>query len=218
MNKNLTEMVFILDRSGSMACLEDDTIGGYNSLIEKHRNDENEVIITTVLFDTQYNMIHDNENIKCIEPMTKREYYARGNTALYDAIGKTIKYINHKNDLKSKENLPSKTMVVIITDGYENASKMYNGMQIKRMICEQKKIYGWEFVFLGANIDAEEYASDIGIEPNRSVTYKADSRGTQINFECLSDAFSCFCKEGRVGSKWKNKISQYTKEVEKSDK
>lgn len=185
-NKNLIEMVFILDRSGSMAGLEGDTIGGYNSLLEKQRKEVGDATVTTVLFDDQYEMIHEHAAIGKVSDITNKEYFARGMTGLLDAVGKTINHVGnrHKNALDNE--VPSKTMVVIITDGQENASREFTLPQIKKMIKRQKEKYGWEFLFLGANIDAVTTAAGFGISSDRAVTYEADSVGTRMNFDAVS--------------------------------
>jgi len=210
-NKNLTEMVFILDRSGSMGGLESDTIGGYNSLIEKQKNEIGDAVVTTVLFDDQYDMIHDRVDIMKINHITSKEYFARGMTGLLDAVGKTINHVGnrHKNALDNE--VPGKTMVTIITDGHENASKEFNLPQIKQMIERQKEKYGWEFVFLGANIDAVSTAADIGITADRAVTYCADSEGTRMNFDAVSDMAGCVRNSAPIMPSWKDKIENYTK-------
>lgn len=154
MNNSLTEMVFILDRSGSMSGLESDTIGGYNSLLEKQRKEVGDATVTTVLFDDKYEMIHDHADIKKVSLLTDREYFARGSTALLDAIGKTINHVGNRHKFAPDSEIPVKTMVVIITNGFENASTEFSQPQIKAMIEHQKEKYGWEFLFLGANIDA----------------------------------------------------------------
>ena len=195
MNKKLTEMVFILDRSGSMSHLEADTIGGYNSLIEKQKKEQGEALVTTVLFDDKYEMIHDRADIKKVKPLTDREYYARGCTALLDAIGKTVNSVGKRHKYAPDSEIPQKTMVVIITDGFENASAEFTQPQVKEMIERQKEKYGWEFLFLGANIDAVSTAKNYGISADRAVTYEEDSVGTRTNFETVSRAFSCVSKE-----------------------
>lgn len=215
MNKNLTEIVFILDRSGSMSGLEADTIGGYNSLIEKQKKEEGEAVITTVLFDDQYEMIHDHADIKKIKPMNNKTYYARGCTALLDAIGKTVNHVGnrHKNALASE--VPDKTMFVIITDGYENASREFQLDKVRRMIECQKKKYNWEFLFLGANIDAVQTARTFGITPDRAVTYEADSVGTEINFKAVSETVSCMRASMPMASDWKRDIEEYRNKKKK---
>lgn len=215
MNKNLTEMVFILDRSGSMRGLEADTIGGYNSLLEKQKSEVGEAAVTTVLFDDQYEIIHDHAGITKVDPMTDREYYARGMTALLDAVGRTINHVGNRHKYAPDSEVPSKTIVVIITDGHENASSEFSLRQIKAMIEHQKSKYGWEFLFLGANIDAVSAAAGIGIAANRSVNYRADSEGTAENFSSLSDAVSSVRCAMPLGSNWKSRIEKHFRETEK---
>jgi len=208
-NKNFTEMVFILDRSGSMAGLEGDTIGGYNSLLEKQRKEVGEATVTTVLFDDQYEMIHDHAAIGKVKDITNKEYFARGMTGLLDAVGKTINHVGnrHKNALDSE--VPGKTMVVIITDGYENASREYTLPQIKQMIERQKEMFGWEFLFLGANIDAVSTAAGFGITADRAVTYEADSVGTRMNFDAVSQVIGCARNCAPIAGNWKKNIEEH---------
>lgn len=210
-NKNLTEMAFILDRSGSMSRLEADTIGGYNSLLKKQKKEVGDAVVTTVLFDDKYEMLHDRVAIKKIKDITNKQYFARGMTGLLDAIGKTINHVGnrHKNALDSE--IPDKTMVVIITDGFENASKEYSLPQVKSMIEHQKKKYGWEFLFLGANIDAVSTAASFGISSDRAVTYKADSEGTRMNFEAVSNVTSRMRCSQPITANWKNNIERHRK-------
>ena len=209
MNKNLTEIVYILDRSGSMSGLEKDTIGGYNSFLEKQKKEDGDAVVTTVLFDDKYDMVHDRVDIKKVKPLTNKEYYARGMTALLDAIGRTINYIDarHKNALESE--VPFKTIVVITTDGYENASREFDSSKVKAMIENQKKELGWEFLFLGANIDAVETAKDFGITKEFAVTYCADEEGTALNFDCVSEAVSDVRASRPMSVNWKDRISDY---------
>ena len=208
-NKNLTEMVFILDRSGSMSGLESDTIGGYNSLLKKQRKEVGDATVTTVLFDDQYEMIHDHAAIRKVKDITSKEYFARGSTALIDAIGKTINHVGnrHKNALDSE--VPGKTMIVIITDGYENASREFSLAQVKQMIERQKEKYGWEFLFLGANIDAVSTAAGFGISADRSVTYQPDSEGTRMNFDAVSNVACCMRQSTPIASDWKDDIEKH---------
>lgn len=215
MNKNLTEMVFILDRSGSMSHLESDTIGGYNSLLEKQKKEQGDAVVTTVLFDDKYEIIHDNADIKKVNPLTDREYFARGSTALLDAVGKTINYVGHRHKYTRDSEIPQKTMVVIITDGFENASREFSQSQVKSMIEHQKEKYGWEFLFLGANIDAVSTARSYGITPDRAVKYEADSVGTKTNFEAVSATVSCVRESKPIAPNWKKEIEEYLKKKNK---
>lgn len=190
MKKNLTEIVFILDRSGSMAGLEADTIGGYNGLIEKQKKEEGEAIISTVLFDDRSEVLHDRVSLERIRLITDKEYYVRGCTALLDAVGGAIHHIGNVHKYAREEDRPEKTLFIITTDGYENASRTYTYEKVKKMIERQKSRYGWEFLFLGANIDAAAEAGKFGIEANRAVNYKCDSQGTELNYRALSKAVS----------------------------
>ena len=212
MKKGLTEIVFILDRSGSMSGLEKDTIGGYNSLIRKQKNEEGEAIISTVLFDDLTEVLHDRVSLNKIKPMTEDEYYVRGCTALLDAVGGAIHHIGNVHKYARKEDVPEKTLFIITTDGMENASTRYSYEKVKHMIERQKAKFGWEFLFLGANIDAIEVAGRFGIQPERAVNYNCDSEGTAVNYKALSKAVSrvrhCSVTEMDValGSDWKEEI------------
>ena len=190
MKKGLTEIVFILDRSGSMSGLEQDTIGGYNSLIKKQKSEEGEAIISTVLFDDQTEVLHDRVSIDSIQPMTEEQYYVRGCTALLDAVGGAIHHIGNVHKYARKEDVPAKTLFIITTDGMENASRRYSYEKVKHMIERQKAKFGWEFLFLGANIDAIEVAGRFGIQPERAVNYNSDSEGTAVNYRVLSKVVS----------------------------
>lgn len=174
MRKNLTEIVFILDRSGSMSGLETDTIGGFNSMIEKQKKENGEALISTVLFDNVSEVIHDRVPVQKVEPMTDRDYSVRGCTALLDAIGGAIHHIGNVHKYARNEDVPEHTLFVITTDGMENASRRYDSETVKKMIERQKEKYGWEFLFLGANIDAVETAKHFGIGADRAVNYHSD--------------------------------------------
>ena len=191
MRQGLTEAVFILDRSGSMSGLESDTIGGFNSMIEKQRKEEGEVYISTVLFDDVSEVLYDRVPVKNIEPMTDKQYYVRGCTALLDALGGAIRHIANIHKYAREEDRPEKTLFVIITDGLENASHIYSYNKVKEMIEKEKNDYGWEFLFLGANIDAVGEAAKVGIEANRAVNYRNDCAGIRTNYRVLSEAVSC---------------------------
>lgn len=207
-NNNLTEMVFILDRSGSMYGLEKDTIGGFNSMLEKQKNEEGEAFVTTVLFDNEYEIIHDRLRVRDVPEMTDNEYKPRGSTALIDAIGRTIKHIANIHKYQRKEDVPQNTIFVIITDGMENASHIYSSEKVKRMIEHEKEKYGWEFIFLGANIDAVETARHFGIGADRAVKYKSDSQGTALNYEVISDAVSCCRMNAPLQADWSQRIDE----------
>lgn len=208
MKKNLTEIVFILDRSGSMSGLEADTIGGFNSMIEKQKREAGEALISTVLFDNFSEVIHDRIPIGRVEPMTDREYYVRGCTALLDAIGGAIHHIGNIHKYAREEDVPEHTLFVITTDGMENASRRYDSETVKKMIERQKAKYGWEFLFLGANIDAVETASRFGIGADRAVNYHSDHQGTQLNYEVLSAAVSTVRSSATLGTEWKKRIDE----------
>ena len=206
MKKNLTELVFILDRSGSMAGLEGDTIGGFNSMIEKQKKEPGQALVSTVLFDNEAEVIHDRVDIQKIEPMTEKEYYVRGCTALLDAVGGAIHHIGNVHKYAREEDRPEKTLFVITTDGMENASRKYGYDRVKAMIQRQKEKYGWEFIFLGANIDAAKEAARFGISADRAANYHADSMGTAVIYEAVSEAV-CNVRASRPMSKeWKRNI------------
>lgn len=188
MKKNLTELVFILDRSGSMSGLERDTIGGFNAMIEKQKKQDGECIVSTVLFNNDSQVIHDRVPLDKIEPMTERDYYVSGGTALIDAIGGAIHHIGNVHKYARKEDVPENTVFIITTDGYENASYRYSSDKVKRMIEHEKEKYGWEFLFIGANIDAVETAKHYGINQDRAVNYHADAQGTDIVYATVSQA------------------------------
>ena len=208
MKKNLTELVFILDRSGSMAGLEDDTVGGFNSMVEKQRKLEGDAFISTVLFDGVSEVIHDRVTISEIKPLTREEYYVRGCTALLDAIGGAIHHIMNIHKYARDEDVPEHTVFVITTDGMENASREYSAERVKKMIEQQKEKAGWEFLFLGANIDAVGTAASFGIGADRAVDYCSDSTGTQLNFSVLSDAISSVRSSAPLKSDWKKRIEE----------
>lgn len=208
MKKNLTEIVFILDRSGSMSGLEADTIGGFNSMIEKQKNAEGEALISTVLFDNTSEVIHDRVSVQSIKPMTRDDYTVRGCTALLDAIGGAIHHIGNVHKYASAEDVPEHTLFVITTDGMENASHRYSSEKVKKMIERQKEKYGWEFLFLGANIDAVETARHFGISEDRAVNYHSDSEGTQLNYEVLSEAICSVRCSAPLDANWKKRIDE----------
>ena len=208
MKKNLTEIVFILDRSGSMSGLEADTIGGFNSMIERQKNAEGEAMISTVLFDNTSEVIHDRVSVQSIKPMTRDDYTVRGCTALLDAIGGAIHHIGNVHKYARNEDVPEHTLFVITTDGMENASRQYDSEKVKKMIERQKEKYGWEFLFLGANIDAVETARHFGISEDRAVNYHSDSEGTQLNYEVLSEAICAVRCSAPLDANWKKRIDE----------
>jgi len=206
MKKGLTELVFILDRSGSMSGLEIDTIGGYNSLLEKQKKETGEAFMTTVLFDDRYELLHDRINIRGIEPITDQEYYVRGNTALLDAVGKTILKIGSVQKHTTENERAEHVLFVITTDGMENASREFTQEKVRSMIEHQKSKYGWEFLFLGANIDAAATAEEFGIARDRATNYHADREGTLLNYEVISETVSCMRASQPISENWKGRI------------
>lgn len=203
---NTTELVFIIDRSGSMAGLEKDTIGGFNAMIEKQKKEKGECLVSTVLFDNTSEVLHDRVKLSEIRPMNEDEYYVRGCTALIDAIGGAIHHIGNVHKYARKEDVPEHTMFIITTDGMENASHRYSSEDVKRMIERQKSKYGWEFLFIGANIDAVETAARYGIEKDRAVDYRADREGTAVLYSAVSDAVCEIRNHKAVSGSWRKKI------------
>ena len=206
MNKNLTELVFILDRSGSMAGLEKDTIGGFNSMLKKQRTEEGEVLVSTVLFDTQCEVIHDRMSIADVPNLTRNEYWARGCTALLDAIGGAIHHIALVHKYARKEDVPARTLFDLTTDGMENASQRYTSKEVKAMIEKEKSKYGWEFLFLGANIDAVETAAHYGIDADHAANFHADRRGMAVNYEAVEATIAAVRRCQPVAKSWKDGI------------
>ena len=204
----MTELVFILDRSGSMSGLEKDTIGGFNSMIEKQKREEGEALVSTVLFDSESVVIHDRLPLGRVPRMTEKEYFTRGCTALLDAVGGAIHHIGNIHKYARKEDVPEKTMFIITTDGYENASRRYDYEKVRKMIERQKSRHGWEFLFLGANIDAAAEAKRFGIGEDRAVNYKCDEAGTALNYEVISEAV-CSVRAARpLSADWKRRIDE----------
>jgi len=203
----ITELVFILDRSGSMAGLESDTIGGFNSVLQKQKKLDGEGYVTTVLFDHELLTLHDRIAIDKVQPMTDKDYEVRGCTALIDAIGTTVKHIESVHRYLRQEDIPQNVMFVIITDGFENASKEYTAGQVRKMI-EQKKENGWEFLFIGANIDAVETAGSFGIAPDRAVNYHADKKGTGVVFKAVGDACCAARCAAPLAASWSEAIDE----------
>ena len=214
MKKNLTELVFILDRSGSMAGLERDTIGGFNAMIEKQKKEPGEAFVSTVLFDNVSEVIHDRVDIRKIQPMTRNEYYVRGCTALLDAVGNAIHHIGNVHKYAREEDRPEKALFIITTDGMENASRQYTYDRLKAMIERQKAKYGWEFLFLGANIDAAKEAARFGIDRDHVADYHADSMGTAVIYEAMNDAV-CNVRASRpMSADWKRRVDEdYKKRI-----
>ena len=208
MKKNLTELVFILDRSGSIAGLEKDTIGGFNAMIEKQKRETGEAYISTVLFDNYSEVIHDRVALDTVPKLTEKEYYVRGCTALLDAVGSAIHHIGNVHKYAREEDRPEKTLFVITTDGMENASRRYSYEKVRDMITRQKEKYGWEFLFLGANIDAAREAARFGIDPDRAANYHADSTGTQVIYETVSETVRNFRASRPMAADWKKRINE----------
>lgn len=208
MKKNLTELVFILDRSGSMQGLEKDTIGGFNSMLQKQAKVPGDAFVSTILFDDRAEVLHDRVKIQQVRPMTEKEYYVRGCTALLDAIGGAIHHIGNIHKYSRSEDVPEHTLFVITTDGMENASRRYSAQKVKNMIQRQKEKYGWEFLFLGANIDAVETAGHLGIAPDRAVNYHCDSAGTRLNYQVVGEAVSAVRCSAPIDAHWKDAIEK----------
>lgn len=207
MKNNITELVFILDRSGSMAGLESDTIGGFNALIEKQRKQDGECYVSTVLFDNVSEVLHDRVKLSEIERMTEDDYTVRGCTALIDAIGCAIRHIANIHKYARPEDVPEHTMFVITTDGQENASHIYSSDEVKEMVEHEKEKYGWEFLFIGANIDSVETAKHFGIGADRAVNYHADSQGTEVVFNTVAETVCSMRASMPLASNWSDNIN-----------
>jgi uncharacterized protein YegL len=208
MKNNITELVFILDRSGSMSGFETDTIGGFNATIEKQKAQEGKVYVSTVLFDHVSEVIHDRVDIRDIQPMTRKDYEVRGSTALLDAIGGAIHHIGNIHKYARPEDVPEHTIFIITTDGMENASRHYTYDRLKAMIQRQKEKYGWEFIFLGANIDAAREAARFGIDTDHAANYHADTVGTAVIYEAVSEAVCNIRANRSVSKEWKNRVDE----------
>ena len=216
MKQNLTEIVFILGRSGSMAGLEKDTIGGFNAMMEKQKKEPGEALISTVLFDNNTQVIHDRVPLERMEPLTEKEYFVRGSTALLDAVGGAIHHIGNVHKYAREEDRPEKTLFVITTDGMENASRLYSYDRVRAMIRRQQEKYGWEFLFLGANIDAAEEAGRFGIRPECAADYRADSQGTEVIYASICEAVhQVRGSAAPLEAGWKRKIDRDFKERSK---
>ena len=208
MKKGLTEMVFILDRSGSMAGLEADTIGGYNSMLKKQKALEGEALVSTVLFDHESTVICDRMPLSKVPEMTEEEYFVRGCTALLDAVGGAIHHIGNVHKYARDEDRPEKTVFVITTDGMENASKTYTYGRVQEMIKRQTEKYGWEFLFLGANIDAKAEAGRLGIRERRAVKYQNDKKGTALNYKVVGEAIAELRCCSAISDDWAEEIEE----------
>ena len=206
MKEKLTEIVFILDRSGSMSNLTNDTIGGFNSFVETQKQEDGEAVLTTVLFDDQYEVLHDGVDIKSVEKLTNKQYFARGMTALLDAIGKTINTVGERLSKTEENDKPSKVIFVITTDGQENSSREFTQAKVKEMIELQTNQYNWQFLFLGANIDAVDTAQNFGIQGQFASNYTASSVGTDSLYSTLSKSVASYRSVGEIDNSWKDEI------------
>ena len=208
MNKNLTEIVFILDRSGSMAGLEADTIGGFNSMLERQKEESGDAFLSTVLFDNESRVLYDRVSIRKVEPMTRSQYTVGGCTALLDAIGGAVHHIGNVHKYAREEDRPAKTIFVITTDGMENASRRYTYAEVQKMVRRAQDEYGWEFLFLGANMDAIQAARSFGIREERAVRFENDSRGTALNYQVVKRAVCAMRSGAEVPEDWKAPIEK----------
>ena len=208
MKKGLTEIVFIIDRSGSMSGLENDTIGGFNSMIEKQKQAEGQAVVSTVLFDDEIKVLHDRVSIESIRKMTDKDYFTCGCTALLDAVGMSIDHIGNIHKNARYNEVPEKTVFVIVTDGLENSSRIYSLARIKKMIERQKERYGWEFLFIGANIDAVHTAGQMGIQQQNAVDYIADSKGTRVAYSVLNNAVLNVRRSKSLQADWQGEIKK----------
>ena len=206
MNNNLTEIVFILDRSGSMAGLEDDTIGGFNAMLEKQKKEPGEALLSAVLFDHCSEVVYDRVDLQKIEPMTDKQYFVRGSTALLDAIGGAVHHIENVHKYAREEDRPGKTIFIITTDGMENASREYSYRQVSSMVKHAQEAYGWEFLFLGANMDAIRAAETFGIRADRAVRYECDGAGTRVNYSVVSQAIGSMRSGRGIDADWDAEI------------
>lgn len=213
----ITELVFILDKSGSMAGMVSDTIGGFNDMIEKQKKEEGKAYVSTVLFSNSSKVIHDRVDIQEVQPMTEKDYCPSGATALLDAIGGAIHHIGNVHKYARKEDVPEKTMFIITTDGMENASRVFSSEKVKNMIARQETKYGWEFFFVASNIDAVETAECIGIRRERASNYSVEE-GTLEMYSVMSDSISSYRSCGSVSEDWNKKMEQRVKEKNKKNR
>lgn len=212
MNNNLTEIVFILDRSGSMAGLEDDTIGGFNAMLEKQKKETGEAFLSTILFSDESVVLYDRVDIRKAEPMNEQQYQVQGCTALLDAIGGAVHHIANVHKYAREEDRPGKTIFVITTDGMENSSRHYSYDKVQRMVKHEQEKYGWEFLFLGANMDAISAARSFGIREDRAVRYAGDRKGTNLNFRVVSDTIGSVRCNRPISADWSAEIREDVQE------
>jgi Mg-chelatase subunit ChlD len=208
MKNNITELIFVIDQSGSMSGLEDDTIGGFNSMLEKQRNEDGVCHISTVFFDNSSDVIHNRRNISTVEPLTRKDYTPGGSTALLDALGDAINHTVKVQKMLADDERADNVIFVIITDGEENSSTRFSARKVKQMISHEQEKYGWEFIFLGANIDAVKTAGHYGIKANRACNFVCDATGVELNFCCVSDAVSEVRAMGSISDDWDNEIKK----------
>ena len=211
MKKNLTELVFILDKSGSMAGLEKDVIGGFNAMIEKQKKEKGEALVSTVLFDDRTEVLHDRIPLEKIEPMTENDYEVGGCTALVDALGLAVKHIGNVHKYAREEDVPEHTVFVITTDGMENASRIYSSDKVKKMVSKKTEKNGWEFLYLAANIDAVETGASIGIKKGRAANYKCDGKGTGLLFETVGAAIGSMRSCAKISDDWACELEEDNK-------
>ena len=207
MKKNLTELVFIIDGSGSMEAVTDDTIGGFNAMIEKQKGEEGEALVSTVIFNQDFKVVHDRVSLTEIGRMTRKDYVACGSTALIDAIGRSVKHVSNIHKYIREEDVPARTIFVITTDGMENASREYSSDEVRKMIKAREEL-GWEFLFLGANIDSAETARNLGIREDRAANYRQTGRGERAKYAVLSDAIGCLRKCAPLEADWAAPLMQ----------
>ena len=206
MSNNVTELVFIIDKSGSMSGLESDTIGGFNAMIETQKKEEGDAYVSTVLFNNYSEVIHDRVHLQSVEPLVESQYRVSGCTALLDAIGDAIHHIGNVHKYARREDVPEKTIFLITTDGMENASRRYSSDKVKEMIRQREQEHGWEFIFVAANIDAVETAERIGIHRDHAANYRHDSEGTERLYRAMGDAVSCCRKSRSIDKNWSKSL------------
>lgn len=211
MTTNITELVFILDRSGSMGGLEKDTIGGFNAMLDKQKQEKGQARVTTALFDNSYELLHDRLDLQAVNPISDQDYFVRGSTALLDAIARSVLKVDSVMKATAEPYRPDKVLFVIITDGMENASHRFTAQQVQALVNARREM-GWEFIFLGANMDAIAVAQDYGINPNMAQTYRNDAKGVNMNFQAVHEAARSFRKSGKVNKDWSESIRKREEE------